>query len=113
MAELRNAARGLAVSDPDPAAIVQALRGLVSLDGDRELLATAAYAVLDPATGVGTWASAGHPAPVLLGRSGSVTPLAIEPGPPLGSPAHANAGVPLLVRRAGDTVVWFTDGVIE
>jgi hypothetical protein len=67
--------------------------------------------LLDPRTGQLTYASAGHPAPVHLGRdTGGVLDVAY--GPPLGTfaCAYTNAQTRL---TADDYLVLYTDGVTE
>jgi Stage II sporulation protein E (SpoIIE) len=58
------------------------------------------------------WANAGHPAPLLLRRNRVVRELRCEPSLPfgLGGPCLEVATEPL---EPGDSVLFFTDGVIE
>jgi hypothetical protein len=109
MAELRNAARGLAAAGRSPGQLVGDLSALAA-DVDPERFATVTYAQLDP-SGTLRWALAGHPPPLLVDGSG-VRYLELASGPPLGqvrSP-YPEAETAL---DAGDHVVLFTDGVVE
>lgn len=109
MGVARNAARALARVLDDPAAVLAELDGLV---GATAAMATAACAILDPATGALVYACAGHPPPLLLTTDGAATmleggramPLAgFEPERPS---AHATVG-------AGEIVLLYTDGLFE
>ena len=60
MGQVRAALRAYAVLDPDPAAVLARLDRFMGEGSDLEEIATVAYAVLDPATGVLEHASAGH-----------------------------------------------------
>ncbi|WP_326554190.1 ATP-binding SpoIIE family protein phosphatase [Micromonospora sp. NBC_01813] len=118
MGQVRAALRGLALTDPQPAAVLTGLDRLVhSLSEEsrnEELFVTVLYGVLDPATGRLTLASAGHPAPLIRrpSSSGVVADFAqVPPGVPLGL---AGPRQPTLVElRPGDTLLMFSDGVVE
>ena len=67
-------------------------------------------------TGETRWASAGHPAPVLVHADGKSAYLRGEPAPPIGwaeqtsiptGPEHS------LTLSAGDRLLLFTDGLVE
>ncbi|WP_326559588.1 SpoIIE family protein phosphatase [Micromonospora sp. NBC_01796] len=119
MGQVRAALRALALSDPDPAAVLSGLDRLVeSLGTDArrdELFVTVVYGVIEPATGLMTLASAGHPAPLLrrAPAGGPVTAeyLEVHPGVPLGLGGHRpTSTLPFL---PGDTLLLFSDGVVE
>ncbi|MCC9310558.1 SpoIIE family protein phosphatase [Kitasatospora sp. RB6PN24] len=59
--------------------------------------------------------SCGHPAPLLLHANGTVTTPCLHPAPPLGVglPAADGHTVDVLAFRPGDTLLLYTDGVIE
>jgi serine phosphatase RsbU (regulator of sigma subunit) len=71
---------------------------------------TAVLATLDTRTGLLTWTSHGHPAPVVI-RGGHCTHLPCAPAHPLGT----GLGLPATLYREhlqpGDRVVLYTDGV--
>ncbi len=75
-------------------------------------LVTLVYLVADPATDELVVTNAGHPPPVLLRADGSTEQLPFADGVPLGTlPAgRKQSTVPF---RAGDTLLAFTDGLIE
>jgi GAF domain-containing protein len=116
MAELRNAARGLATLDLPPAEILERL-AIVAERSHPEAFATAIYGILTPSTNSLEWASAGHPPPAFIHR-GTVTYLEKTNGVPThGSPivgGRRDAARPQhLTIGPGDSVVFYTDGVIE
>jgi serine phosphatase RsbU (regulator of sigma subunit)/anti-sigma regulatory factor (Ser/Thr protein kinase) len=79
---------------------------------DPELVATAVVARFEPATGRLRLAGAGHPPAMLLSPSSG--PELIEaPGVPLGWPGAGSEKVIELVLDRSDTVVLYTDGLIE
>jgi sigma-B regulation protein RsbU (phosphoserine phosphatase) len=74
--------------------------------------ATLFYGVFDPATRILRYASAGHPRPILLMRDGSVAWLD-NAGFPLGLFTDTTYDVGSVQLELGDTVIAYTDGVIE
>jgi len=114
MAELRNAARGLAAARHAPAEVLAGMAALASNSPD-EAFATAVYGILDPAGHRLDWALAGHLPPLLL-RGGEVTALdrpSTAEGPPIASGIAGLHTEQHLVLEPGDTVVFYTDGVVE
>jgi hypothetical protein len=89
----------------------------VGLAFDGEAFTTAILAELDTDTGVLTWVSAGHPAPLLLRQGQLIKPLHVSPGLPfgLGLPANASGTYPVGRQQLqpGDQVLLYTDGVTE
>lgn len=59
-----------------------------------------------------TWSNAGHPAPLVVGRAGSRT-LEVPPAPPLGIGDRAARPEDVTELAAGDTLLTFTDGLLE
>jgi GAF domain-containing protein len=110
MAHVRNAARGLAVAGMPPGRMMEHLSALPMGGPDR--MATSLYGLLDPVTGAGVWANAGHPPPIEVRPDGTVTRLEMRHGPPLGTGSsgypETRADVP-----AGGKIVLYTDGLFE
>jgi len=76
------------------------------------VFATAAYGVLDPVGGSLTYCNGGHPAPLVLHANGDVTALA-EFGPMLGAMEDVEYQSGTATLAPGDTLLLYTDGVLE
>jgi PAS domain S-box-containing protein len=112
MGQLNSVYRALLVDGPSPSAMIDRLQASWSLLG-LQRMATALFAVLDPATGQLAIASAGHLPPLLI-ADGRAEFLPVEPSrmlgaPPAPAPALEWAGV----LPVGATMVLFTDGLVE
>ncbi len=82
MAQLRNAARGLAIGGSGLGDIIRGLDELTLMD-DAHGFATALYGSLDPKDGSLLWSSAGHIPPLTFG-AGMASWLSFAEHPPLG-----------------------------
>jgi sigma-B regulation protein RsbU (phosphoserine phosphatase) len=79
---------------------------------DPECIVTAIAGILDPGDATLTFATAGHPLPLLRKSDGHV--VAFEgAAPPLGVYEHGDAEHHFAHLDAGDIAVFYTDGVIE
>jgi anti-sigma regulatory factor (Ser/Thr protein kinase) len=79
---------------------------------DDERIVTAFVAVYDPVTAELTYASAGHPAPLLC-RGDSVEPLPGEAGLPLGVISREKRAVRTMHVDAQSLLLLYTDGLTE
>ena len=111
MAQLRYAMTGAAVLEQEPAALLSALNTLLT-NGEEVTLASAVIARFEPATRRLTWAQAGHPPPILI-HGTRVTALRRPSGTILGAVAGAHYASADLVLKPTDTLLLFTDGLIE
>jgi serine phosphatase RsbU (regulator of sigma subunit) len=110
MGQLRNAFRAYAYDQTSPAAI---LRRLLRHMGPGEM-ATAICLTIDPLTMELTYASAGHPPPLMRDdETGAITQLDFAQAPPLGFAAPENVRETRLALPPRATIVAYTDGVIE
>ncbi len=75
--------------------------------------ATACIMIFEPATRELTWTNAGHPYPVVVPASGTPHLLVDTHGPPLGVDTDGRYQRSSLVLDHGDTVVLYSDGLIE
>ncbi len=111
MGQLRTAVRTLAVLDPMPEDVLRHLDDLAQ-SIDEVQLATCVYAVFDPVRRSLSFATAGHPPPVLQGPGGLATALPQPSGAPLGV-----GGVPFesttVPVEDGSRLVLYTDGLVE
>jgi anti-anti-sigma factor len=110
MGQLRQSIRSAALIDPNPAAVLEHASGVLRENG-RGRMATALFGVLDPVPLAFTFASAGHPPPLLATPRGEVQSLAGS-GLPLGmsGPVRTTVGVSL---PPGALLVMYTDGLVE
>jgi serine/threonine-protein kinase RsbW len=112
MGQLNSVYRALLVDGPSPSATIDRLQASWSLLG-LQRMATALFAVLDPATGQLAIASAGHLPPLVIAE-GRAAFLPVQPSRMLGAPpAPAPAVEWAGVLPVGATMVLFTDGLVE
>jgi serine phosphatase RsbU (regulator of sigma subunit) len=114
MAELRNLLRAYAVEgDLSPDMLLQRLESTAAVLG-LDSSATLTVGRLDQRTDgwLLRWCNAGHPPPLLL-SAGRAQWLEPTPDLMLGVDEHARRSSHQLVLRPGDTVVLFTDGLVE
>jgi serine phosphatase RsbU (regulator of sigma subunit) len=112
MGQVRSLLRGYAIDDPAPARVLErANTALVSLLPD--VLASAVYAVLDPATGDLSYANAGHPPPLVATGHGHAEYLDDAAGVMLGASPGASFTAGRRLLRPGARLLFYTDGLIE
>ena len=112
MGQLNSVYRALLVDGPSPSAMIDRLQASWSLLG-LQRMATALFAVLDPATGQLAVASAGHLPPLLI-TAGRAEFLPVQPSRMLGAPpSPAPAAEWAGVLPVGATMLLFTDGLVE
>ncbi|RKT08736.1 PAS domain S-box-containing protein [Streptomyces sp. 1114.5] len=111
MVALRNALRGLAATGAGPGQLLSWLNSVTHHLTDN-VTATAVCGLYEPATRRLRWARAGHPPPVLL-RDGRARTLPQVGGILLGALDQADYEEDEFVLETGDTLVMYTDGLIE
>lgn len=122
MGQVRAAIRAVALSDPDPAHVLDtSSRLLESVASSNDALAsghfvTVTYVLLDPATGTACVASAGHLPPLLRPHPGTARHagarfVGVVPGPPLG--IDGRRPTTDFTLGVGEALVLVTDGLIE
>lgn len=113
MGQLRSAVRAIAGPDTGPARLLSRLDRFVD-QVEPARMATLVLAQLDLATGVATYACAGHPPPLLLPAEGGARLLWDGRSTPLGAygapPRRRQAAVRL---ASGDRLLLCTDGLFE
>ncbi|MFJ8659562.1 SpoIIE family protein phosphatase [Streptomyces sp. NPDC093795] len=111
MVVLRNAMRGLAVTGAGPAQLLSWLNN-VAHHLTAHVTATAVCGIFDPETRTLRWARAGHLPPVLV-RGAEASNLPLLRGMLLGALAEAEYEEAEIQLEAGDTVLMYTDGLVE
>jgi serine phosphatase RsbU (regulator of sigma subunit) len=111
MGQLRSAIRATAPFAPDPADLLSRADVIAGQISGAEC-ATVAVALLDPASGELSYATAGHPPILIVPADGSPGYLGGGRGLPIGiAPAPREAATTKLA--AGDVIVMYTDGLYE
>jgi serine phosphatase RsbU (regulator of sigma subunit) len=111
MGEMRATVRAYLLDGLGPAAVLdRANRASESMGLDH--FATVLCAILDRNTGQLTFASGGHPPPILVGER-TCAVLAAEPGPPIGVVRTATYFDVTVSVDSGATFLLYTDGLIE
>jgi len=112
MGQVRSLLRAYALDNPHPGHVLQrtndALAWLLP-----EALASAIYAVLDPATGELAYANAGHPPPLTIRQTGDTEYLQDAPGTMLGACPGMTQRAGLRRLAPGTGLLFYTDGLIE
>ncbi len=111
MVNVRHVLRALGQVNPDPAAMLEGADRALQADEDDRMV-TAFVAVYDPVTAELTYASAGHPSPLLC-QGGTVVPLPGESGLPLGVIARGNRSVQTMEIESRSLLLLYTDGLTE
>jgi hypothetical protein len=111
MGQLRTAVRTLAVLDHLPEDVLRHLDDLAQ-GTDQVQLATCVYAVFDPVERSLSFATAGHPPPVVRAPDGTTTLLQQPSGAPLGVGGVAFESATVSVAD-GSRLLLYTDGLVE
>ncbi|MFD5426619.1 SpoIIE family protein phosphatase [Streptomyces sp. NPDC127084] len=113
MGMLRSALSAAVRAAAGPAQALEVL-GLYARSVEGALAATAVAALVDCRSRVIVYSSAGHPPPVLMHRDGTCQLLDQATDPPLGArPEHVPRPQADIAYRQGDTLLLYTDGLIE
>ncbi len=111
MVALRNCLRGLTITGAGPACLLTWLNEIACHLTD-DILGTAICGLFDPADGLLRWARAGH-LPAVLVRDAKAELLPQPQGVLLGVDSQATFSEATIRLRLGDTLLLFTDGLIE
>jgi PAS domain S-box-containing protein len=111
MGQLRNAFRAYGLAEASPAEVMARVNRLV-ISGGEDAMATALYLVLDRETGEVSFASAGHPPPLVLSRDGT---MFLEGGRsvPVGAAESGIFREADAVLPPGASLLLYTDGLVE
>lgn len=111
MGTTRQMVRTAAREDDDPSAVLGRVNRALCAE-DNELLVTAFYGVFDTASGRLRFASAGHPAPLVVDPAGNAAYLSSD-GLLLGLDARTAFVKGEVTLREGSLLVMYTDGIVE
>jgi serine phosphatase RsbU (regulator of sigma subunit) len=114
-AQMRNVLRAHLFSGMGPLESLARLSHLI-VRQEPDALATIVCAELDPATGRVTWASAGHPAPIVVSHPGHSVQLTGRPVPPIGCSIPSGSEEERehhFTLERGARLIMFTDGLYE
>jgi PAS domain-containing protein len=111
MAQLRTAGRVAALAGQGAAAVLSSQNALMLAAGLGPF-ATAVFGLYQPATGALSWASAGHPPPLVV-SGGRAEFLALSEHAPLGVVDEPGYQATETVLGSGDRLVLYTDGLVE
>jgi anti-sigma regulatory factor (Ser/Thr protein kinase) len=111
MGQLRSAIRAYAIDSDGPGEVVTKVAEFS--DRMHSRMATVIYATLNLTTWEVRFARAGHPYPLLLRSDGSAEFLSDSGGPPLGTRAGRPYEEHALTLSPGETLLLYTDGLIE
>jgi PAS domain S-box-containing protein len=110
MASMRQVIRGVAQVYADPIAMLDAADRTLKTEHPN-IFVTAFVGVFDPITRTLTYASAGHPPPLVRDASGSVSALGMG-SPPIGLRTRGEEALSITLPE-DCLVVFYTDGLIE
>ena len=113
MAKLGSDMRTLAFTEPSPAAALVKLNDLLAERSRRGMFATLLYVELDTSSRTLTLCNAGHLPPIVRKADGSLARLAAASGAPLGMLPGMQFRQETASLGRGDTVVLYTDGIVE
>jgi sigma-B regulation protein RsbU (phosphoserine phosphatase) len=113
MGRIRSALRAYALEFPGPADVLSKLDRKMQYFEEDDLMATVAYAVLDPESGQLAISSAGHFPPVIAapGQHAALAQIAVDP--PIGVTDPSGRQVTTLTLAPGTALCLFTDGLVE
>nr|WP_246144274.1 SpoIIE family protein phosphatase [Actinacidiphila oryziradicis] len=111
MSHYRSMLRVVAGSELPPHLILRRLDQLIAED-PASRPATCALALMDPARGVCSYASAGHLPPAILRHDATASILPVPTAPPLGT-GHGGYKPVKLTCLPGEVLLLYTDGLIE
>jgi anti-sigma regulatory factor (Ser/Thr protein kinase)/putative methionine-R-sulfoxide reductase with GAF domain len=112
MGQLRIGLRAYALEGHAPGETLKRLDRLLQTISGRGM-ATAAYAIIDPVTGALRYASAGHPPAVVIRQGEQASLMKVGTAPPLGTLPFAAYGEVHETLEPGDTILLYTDGLVE
>ena len=113
MSELRNALRAFAVEGHSPGKALHQLDRVVHATFGPGMIATVLFLIIDASKGTVSLSRAGHPPPALRTAGGEIRYLETGSTLPLGIDDRVKADEAEYAVNPGDTLLLFTDGLVE
>jgi PAS domain S-box-containing protein len=113
MGQVRMAVRAFSLEGHGPGVVVGRVHQLLRSLYEGEQMVTMLYLALNPVTWEATIVNAGHPPPLLLDPSGDATYLESPTGLPVGLNWNLPYEESIALLRPGQTLVLFTDGLVD
>jgi len=113
MARISGELRSAALTHVDPVAVLTAMNEATLLRGQTELFFTAIYLTMDVTTGEILLANAGHPTPYARRANGAIEPITAGRACAVGILEDPHFAVTKLRLDHGDSLILYTDGVVE
>jgi PAS domain S-box-containing protein len=112
MGQIRSMLRAYAIDYQDPGCVLQRTNTTLTWL-EPEALASAVYAIVDPATGDLSYANAGHPPPIVITGTGQAEFLDDTTGTMLGAASETRFTTGHRLLPPGARLLCYTDGLIE
>ena len=113
MARISSELRGAALAHIDPVTVLTAMNQAILGRGQPELFFTAIYFTLDVKSGEILLANAGHPTPYWRHGDGRIEPITAGRGCAVGILDDPGVTAVPLQLQQGDSLILYTDGVVE
>ena len=113
MMSSRTMMKGAAISAREPGEVLGIVNSMLAEDNDAQMFVTVLYAVYDPVSGLFTYSSGGHDAPLVIHPDGTSDLLPLTGGIVLGILPEMEFSQHSVTLASGDTVICYTDGVTE
>ncbi len=113
MMSARTLLKGAAVGRTSPSEVLTEVNELLNENNETSMFVTLFFAIYDPATGVLTFANAGHNPPIIIHTDGSHTMFGTAGGVALGVVPGVEYTQEQIRLEPGDMAICYTDGVTE
>ena len=113
MMSSRTLLKGAAVGRTSPSEVLTEVNELLNENNETSMFVTLFFAIFDPASGLLTFANAGHNPPFIVHADGSHTPFGTTAGVALGVVPGIEYTQEQIRLQPGDMAVFYTDGVTE
>ncbi|MDE0057762.1 MAG: SpoIIE family protein phosphatase [Defluviicoccus sp.] len=113
MAITRTVMRASAQEIGQAGACMRVVNDRISSENPHDLFVTLFYGILDPKTGILTYANAGHNAPFLIRTTGAIETLPLTGGVAVGVLPELEYDENRVTLGVGDTLFLYTDGISE